>query len=187
MDIPPLSTVDVVALILIAIGGIQGFFRGLSGEIARLVGVVLAFVAGLSLHGTVGEWMAANTKLSDQSAHSLAFIATIILAIIIMILLRIVLKNIVKLVFAEGFDKGAGIIAGLLRMSVIVCTIFVIMNLIPHDYLNRVFGEESIIGQVVRQYVPTIKDTLAKANIHIPKAKSDELGAANKKETGDKL
>ena len=158
--LPTLSLVDIVALGLIAIGGIQGFLRGLSGELARLIGTILAFVAGVSLHGPVGEWILRNTRLEDQTAHAFAFVATVVLAIVIMLLLRLVIKRLIKVVFADGFDKGMGVLAGLARMSVVVCIIFLIMNLIPHDYLNRHFGEESAIGSIVIRYVPTVRETL---------------------------
>ncbi len=158
--IPNLNLVDIVALGLIAIGGIQGFFRGLSGELARLIGVIVAFVAGVSLHGAVGEWILKNTRLMDQTAHAVAFIATVVLAVLIMLAIRLVVKRLIKVVFADGFDKTVGIVAGLARMSVVVCIIFLIMNLIPHDYLNRQFGERSAIGSVVVRYVPTVRETL---------------------------
>jgi len=158
--IPPLNLVDIVALGLIAIGGVQGLFRGLSGELARLIATVLAFVAGVSLHGAVGEWIQAHTRLADQSAHAVAFVATVVLAVLIMLSIRLVVKRLIKVVFADGVDKAMGVLAGLARMSVAVCIIFLIMNLIPHDYLNRHFGEESAIGSVVVRYVPTVRETL---------------------------
>ncbi len=169
-----LNPVDIAALILIGIGCIQGYFRGLSGELARLIGTVLAFMAGISLHDPVGEWILENTRLEDQSAHAVAFIATILLCIVIMLILRVVVKKMIKVVFAEKFDKTVGIFAGMLRMGVVVCIIFICMNLIPHEYLNRHFGEESVIGNFVVQYVPTIRDTLEQANIPIPKNSEED-------------
>jgi uncharacterized membrane protein required for colicin V production len=160
-----LNLVDICALMLIAIGGIQGYLRGLSGELARLIGTILAFVAGIALHDPVGAWILEHTRLEDQPAHAVAFVATVILAIVIMVLLRLVLKRLIKVVFAEGFDRGMGICAGLLRMSVVVCIIFLVMNLVPHDYLNRHFGEESTIGSIVVSYVPKVRETLEHANI----------------------
>jgi len=172
--LPTLNLVDIVALGLIAIGGIQGFFRGLSGELARLIGAIIAFVAGVSLHGPVGEWVLRNTRLENQTAHALAFVATVFLAVLIMLVLRLVIKRLIKVVFADGFDKTMGIVAGLARMSVIVCIIFLVMNLIPHAYLNRHFGEESAIGSVVVRYVPTVRETLENANIPTPGKPAEE-------------
>lgn len=169
-----LNYVDYAALILIIVGCVQGFFRGLSGELARLIGTVIAFMAGISLHEPVGKWILEHSRLGDQAAHAVAFIATIILCIVIMIIIRKVINKLVKVVFADGFDKTMGIIAGMVRMIVVVCIIFICMNLIPHDYLNQQFGEESVIGRVVVKYVPTIRETLENANVPIPKNSEEE-------------
>ena len=175
--IPELNLVDIAALILILVGGLQGFFRGLSGELARLIGTIIAFATGVALHDPVGTWILENTRLEDQSAHAVAFIATVVLAIVIMIVLRLLLKRIIKVVFAEGFDKGMGVGAGLLRMATVVCIIFLVMNLIPHDYLNRHFGEESAIGNIVVRYVPRVRETLER--VEIPALKQTEEAPAS--------
>ena len=161
----PLSLVDIIAILLVAVGGLQGFFRGLSGELARLIGAVLAFFAGVWLRAPVGGWIADNTRLEEQAANALAFTVTIILALLIMMLLRMLIKRMVQVVFAEAFDKFAGVIAGLLRMSIMVLIVFLCMNMIPHAYLNRVFGEESAIGRIVVKYVPAVRSTLEDNNI----------------------
>ncbi len=176
-SLPEFNLVDIVALILIGIGCVQGYFRGLSGELAQLIGTILAFMAGISLHEPVGSWILENTRLEDQVAHAVAFVATILLCIVIMIILRLVVKKLIKVVFAEKFDKTVGAFAGMLRMSVVVCIIFICMNLIPHEYLNRHFGAESVIGSVVVQYVPTIRETLRQANIPVPKNSEEKTGS----------
>jgi uncharacterized membrane protein required for colicin V production len=181
-SLPQLSLIDMIAILLVAAGGIQGFFRGLSGEIARLVGTILAFFAGVWLREPVGAWIVENTRLEDRAATATAFTATVILALLIMLVVRMVIKRLVKVVFAEGFDKSMGVFAGLLRMSIIVLIIFLCMNLIPHDYLNRVFGEESAIGRVVVKYVPMVRDALEENNLLKP---SDKGQQSKKEEDSD--
>ncbi len=162
---PSLSVVDIVALALIAVGGIQGFFRGLSGELARLAGAIIAFIGGTLLHESVGQWVSAHTRLDARPAQTLAFIATVIIAVLIMIAVRVLLKKIIQGVFAPGFDKTAGVLAGLLRMSIFTCIFFIIMNMVPSDYLNRVFGVESAVGSFMIRYVPTVENTQEAAGI----------------------
>ena len=159
------SPVDIIALLMVAAGGVQGYFRGLSGEIARLVGTVLAFIAGIWLRQPVGLWIAEHTRLQDRAADATAFITTVILALMIMVVLRMIVKKVVKIVFAESFDKLAGVFAGMLRMTLFVLIIFLCMNMVPHEYLNRVFGEDSTIGRVVVKYVPMVRSTLEDNNI----------------------
>ena len=160
-----LSVVDIVALCLIAVGGIQGFFRGLSGELARLAGAIIAFVGGTLLHEPVGQWVSAHTRLEARPAQALAFIATVIIAVLIMIAVHFLLKKIIQGVFAPGFDKTTGTLAGLLRMSIFTCIFFIAMNMIPVDALNRQFGENSVVGRFIIRYVPTVEQTLMEAGI----------------------
>lgn len=163
-----LHLVDILALGLVAAGAIQGFCRRLSGELARLVGMVFIFIASISLHDPVGTWMLAHTRLEGQSAHAVAFIATVGLAILIMLPLRFVTQQLFQLVLAERFDKSIGTLAGMLRMSVFVCIFFLIMNLVPHPYLNRIFGEESAVGRLVLQAVPTVREKLDNTSLPLP-------------------
>jgi uncharacterized membrane protein required for colicin V production len=164
-SIPALSVVDIVALSLIAVGGIQGFFRGLSGELARLAGAIIAFIGGTLLHESVGLWVSTHTRLDARPAQTLAFIATVIIAVLIMIAVRLLLKKMIQGVFAPGFDKTAGVLAGLLRMSIFTCIVFIVMNMVPSDTLNRIFGEESAVGSFMIRYVPTVENTLEAAGI----------------------
>jgi len=171
--LPPLSLVDYAALVLIGIGGIQGFFRGFSGELARLLGAIIAFIAGTLLHEPVGQWVSSGTSLDARQAQTLAFVATVIIAVIIMIITRILLKKAIKLVFAEGFDKSAGVLAGLLRMSIFVCIFFIIMNMVPVESLNTLFGEKSVVGGFMIRYVPTVEKTLERAGIPSLKSRGE--------------
>jgi len=155
-NIPPPSVIDIVALIIVALGMFQGFRRGLSGELARLISIVVAFALGLHFYHPFGLWLSAHTRLSEQPAHALAFITAIIAAIVTMILLRIVLKRVMTIVFEKKIDKMGGLLAGFVCSSVIVIIIFMIMIIVPNNYLNRQFGQNSVIGSVIIKYMPVL-------------------------------
>jgi len=162
---PDLSITDILAIVLIVIGAIQGFLRGLSGEMARLAGAVIAFIGGTLLHEPVGQFVSTHTRMEARPAQTLAFIATVIIAVLIMLAVRVVLSKIIKGVFSPVFDKTGGILAGLLRMSIFTCILFIIMNMVPVDSLNRLFGEQSAVGSFMVRYVPTVEKTLEAAGI----------------------
>jgi len=183
-ELSAFSPVDIVALLMVAAGGIQGYFRGLSGEIARLVGTVLAFFTGIWLRQPVGLWITEHTRLQDRAADATAFITTVFLALLIMVVLRMIVKKVVKVVFAESVDKLAGVFAGMLRMTLFVLIIFLCMNMVPHEYLNRVFGEDSTIGSVVVKYVPMVKSRLEESNI-IKTESETEAGGPSAEEDHD--
>ncbi len=157
---PYLSVVDIGALIVILIGVIQGIRRGLSGELARLVGAVLALALGLFCLQPFGAFVENHTRLSERSARLLAFILVVVAVVGAMILLRWILRNIMKVTFEEKIEKIGGCIAGILRMTVFVFIVFVIMNMCPGEYLNRKFGEESLTGKGVLKCLPPLKEKI---------------------------
>lgn len=145
-----MSVVDIVACVLIALGTLQGLLRGLSGELAELLSLVAAFVFGLWFHQPLAAWMQDNTRLSDRPAQTLAFAMTVLTALIVMLCLRFVVRRVMKVVIEARFDRVGGAVSGFARTSVIVLILFVLFNIWPHAYLNRVFGDESLIGAWVR-------------------------------------
>ncbi|MBN2302079.1 MAG: CvpA family protein [Lentisphaerae bacterium] len=157
---PPLSVIDIVALVIVALGALIGYRRGLSGELAQLISVIVAFVISLLLYHPVGSWLHEHTQLNNrpQAAHAVAFIATIIGATIAMIILRYLLKRIMQVVIEKEVDKIGGVIAGFVRASILVVIVFLLLNMWPHEYLNRLFGEESVIGTAVLHCMPSFEE-----------------------------
>ncbi len=153
-----MNLVDIVALSLIALGSLHGFIRGLSGELSHLISLIASFIFGIWFYEPFGMWLSANTRLTAQPAHALAFIATILVALIILLCLRYFLRTIMKVVIEEKFDRIGGLVAGLLRSTIIVVIIFVFMNLIPHEYLNQEFGDDSIIGSFIKPHISYITE-----------------------------
>ena len=172
-NLPNFNIIDIVAIVLIVLWGARGYRRGLSGELASVVSVITALVLGLFLYQPVGDWTAANTRLTGDLAQALAFGITVVLVILTAILFRTLARKVVSIVFAESIDKSLGLLAGFVRGCVIVTILFLIMNLWPHEYLNRKFGEESVIGKLVLKAVPSVRKTIK--NIKIKRPSRQEL------------
>ena len=65
-----------------------------------------------------------------------------------------------KVVFEEPFDKVAGSVAGFVRSALFTLIVFIAVNLTPHEYLNRLFGEESVIGTLTLKMMPMLQEEL---------------------------
>lgn len=157
---PPPSVVDVIALGFIVLGALQGFLRGLSGELAALIGTVAALALSVRYYRPFGGWVLAHSRLEGRPAFALAFLVVVIAAVLIMLLLRFGLKRIMKVVVEPGADRLGGLLAGTIRATVIVVIVFVTLNLFPNDYLNRVFGEESLTGTAVVRATPHAREII---------------------------
>jgi len=157
---PVPNAIDVVALILILVGTLIGWRRGLSGELAHVISIIVAFILSISLHYPIGMWLGEHTRLSDDAGRTLAFVLTITFSMLAMAMVRFLIKNILKVVIEKEADKLGGLIAGFVRSAVMIIMLFLIMNMWPHEYLNRKFGEESLIGSVVIRCMPSLQSAV---------------------------
>ncbi len=157
-----MSVVDIITLVFIVLATLHGMIRGLSGELSSFLGIITAFILGVWMQPVFTEWLLANTSLAESSAHAVAFAAIIIGALVVLFIIRHFMKKIMQVVIEEKFDRGLGLIAGFVRAVLIVVVIFVIMNLVPHEYLNSKFGEESVIGSFIKPHIPYIAEQAEK-------------------------
>jgi len=160
--LPTPNAVDIGALVLLILGTIIGFRRGLSGEIARFIGTIAAFALGIYYYRPFSYWIIEHTRLSDEIADVTAFILIVGSILLITLVVRLILRSIMKISFEGNLEKGGGSLAGLIRATILVLTTFIIMNMYRNDYLNRIFGRESIIGSVVVKYMPLIEKQVNK-------------------------
>ena len=161
------TLVDIIAAALILIGALQGLFRGLSGEMARLLGAICAFVAGALLHEPVGEWVASYTRLEDQEARMLTYIVTVLAALILWALFHKLIKKLLQLVLSVGFDRVAGVPAGMLRMTALVGIVCIAIHIWPQAPFKEHVGMESFFGRQAIRLVPAVQRQLEAHNVHL--------------------
>jgi uncharacterized membrane protein required for colicin V production len=159
---PAISVIDIAVLVIIGVNLIIGLRRGLSGELAGLIGTIAAFGIGAHFLSPFGAWLNNHTRLGERPAQALAFISVAVGVIIVMILLRLLLGKLMKISFEPTIDKIGGFASGLVRSCILVLIIVVSVLMCPNDYLNRKFGEESVVGRSVVKYVmPHVEDKTA--------------------------
>lgn len=160
MILPAINVTDIAALALMGIGAFIGYRRKLSGELAILLSVGAAFFVGLFFYEPLGVWLVNNTKLDVGASKVATYVFLVLAAGIMMVLLRILLEKIMNLVIGENADKLGGMIAGVAKSLFIVLIIYLAMNVIPYDYVNRKFGEESFIGRITLRFLPSLEEVL---------------------------
>ena len=169
------TLVDFIVLALILFGAVQGLFRGLSGEMARVLGAVCAFVGGAILHEPVGEWIAQYTRLENQEARIFTYVVTVILALVLFALFHRIIKKLLQVALGAGFDKCAGIPAGMLRVTALIGTIFIAIHIIQAPFKDRV-GKESFFGRQAIRLVPAVQRQLEAHDVNFTR---NQLSAAN--------
>ena len=159
-SLQPVNLVDGIAVLVLLAGMALGLHRGLSGELARLLSVMAAFVVAWLAYRPLGLWLLEHTRLQDQAAQAVGFALAVVPALVGMVLLRLLLKPLIKVVFHGAVDKVGGIAAGFARSALLIAIVFMMVNTWPHEYLNEQFGEASLIGRLVLAYGPRVRRSL---------------------------
>ena len=155
------NIVDLVALILILLGLIRGFMKGLSGELAGLLGAAAAFVGAWYFYTPLGNFLTDKTRLSERATVAVAFVLALIGAYMAMRILRLVLRHVMEFSFKGKIEKIGGMLAGGIRMTVVVTAFVLLMTLWPHEYLHRLFAEESVFGRFVFEKLGPVYEKIA--------------------------
>jgi uncharacterized membrane protein required for colicin V production len=155
------NIVDIAALILVLLGLIRGFVKGLSGELAGLLSAAAAFTGAWYFYTPLGNFLADKTRLSEPATVAVAFVLALIGAYLAMRILRLVLRSLMEFSFKGKLEKIGGMLAGGIRMTVVVTALVLLMALWPHEYLHRLFVEKSAFGGFVFEKLGPVYEKIA--------------------------
>lgn len=152
--------VDVVALVLMLFAMIGGIRRGLSGELARVIGLAAAVYAAWYFADPVTHWlMDRNPEWTQQKAFSAGFAALLLAALLASWLLRSALRSIMTFAFKGKLERIGGGLCGLVRGSVLAALIILMLSLVPQEDVRRTVTEDSIAGRLVyEKLLPVYED-----------------------------
>ena len=115
-----MSTIDIVILILLAVGTFSGYRKGLFIGLLSIVAFFIAIIMGFRFMHWGAEILARNVESFN---FMLPFIAFIIIFFIVTISLRLIgfaVKKTMDLTILGSFDNFAGAILGLLKWAFMI-------------------------------------------------------------------
>jgi len=160
-QLPQFNIIDIVVVVLIVLGLIRGLVKGLSGELAGLLSAAAAVAGGWYGYQPLGNFLADKTRLSEPATVAVAFVLALVGAYILMRILRLVLRSVMEFSFKGKIEKIGGMLAGGIRATVIVAALVLLMALWPHEYLHRLFAEESVFGRLIFEKLGPVYEKIA--------------------------
>ncbi len=160
-QLPPHNMLDIILLVIMALGLIQGLRRGLSGEIARLIGTAFSVWAGWFFYHPLGRRIMENTRLNEEESFATSFFICLVGVFIVMLLLRIILGKVMEVTFkGSTLERLGGALAGLLRTLLACAALLFFLNLLPSAFIRQSISENSFFGRIVTRQVPELWHTV---------------------------
>lgn len=150
----PINALDVGVVLVSLFTMMLGLRNGLSKELARVIGLVVAIIAGFYFYEILAQVIQRQTELSQKTALTISLIICILAGAIILGCLRFVLAKILEFGFKGPLERIGGMIAGLVRGLVFCTAILFLLGLVPHEGLHRQVTELSVAGKAVTSYLP---------------------------------
>ena len=156
-----LNAVDLVLIALLLAFTIRGVIKGLSGEIAGLVGMAVVLAGGWKLYEPLSAALLEHTRLEDpQTSQLLAYILAVAVLLIAVNLLMLLVRKVLNKVFDGAIERIGGGVAGFLKTAAVLAILLFGVQLSGHAFLMKHFIEESWIGRTVGVRIPGWFDTI---------------------------
>ncbi|MGD0649742.1 MAG: CvpA family protein [Verrucomicrobiia bacterium] len=145
---------DCVVLAALVYGIWSGVITGFSGEIIRVLGLLLMVALALHFYIPAGKWLQGVTGLVEEPANLIAFVAIAVPVYLISLLVRLLVhRRMKKMQFTAAVEDIGGGVAGLLPMVVIMAWLSVILMLTRSPFWHEEIARNSRFGAfVVRQF-----------------------------------
>lgn len=143
---PEFNTLDYILLGLLAVGLIRGTVRGLSGELAGLLGLLIAGFAAWHFYAPLGDMLAETTQLEPIQSDTVAVVVLVIGAMILLYAASMLLKQVMELTFKGGVERLGGALAGLIRYAVILAALLLVVAQFAQGTAQQLIREDSVIA-----------------------------------------
>ena len=159
-----LNWYDLVVIAALLYGVWGGLRAGLTGEIIRVIGLVVMIVLAIEFYLPAGNWLQSHVRLDTDSASLIAFVSIALVVHLVALAARLAMhKQMQKLKFAAMIENVGGSFAGVLRMAAIMTWLSVFLCLSGSNYWRQTVGEESQFGAFVVTSFPGINDMVKKS------------------------
>ena len=149
MDWTTLNWVDWLFLAVLLYGAAMGAVRGLSHELATLIGMVVAVVVTRLFYEPVSFWICDHWGWNEEITRLAAVVVLVLLALYGMRMLRIALGTLMTFAFKGPVERIGGLLAGFFRLGVISLVLLLAASFVPSAWVQRAVMIDSKIGPAV--------------------------------------
>ncbi len=149
------ARLDWVFLAYIAYGVIRGVFRGLSEELAGLLGTLLVFVGAWKYNRPVAAAILRNTRMEDEAmARGLSYLLMAIAFLIAWKVAILLLRKTLDRIFPDHLKRPGGALLGGAKSALALCVVLTAAQLSGIPWLREHVVEGTRFGRFSQEKIP---------------------------------
>ena len=153
MDWTQFNWVDWTFVAVLLYGAAMGAMRGLSSELATLIGMVVAAIVTRLFYEPVSFWICDRWGWNEEVTRLFAVVLLALLVLYGMRLVRIALGALMTFSFKGLVERVGGLLAGFVRLGAIALVLLLAASFVPSSKLQRAVMLDSTVG---RQALPLL-------------------------------
>jgi len=150
MDWATWNWVDWLFMVMLLYGGAMGAVRGLSHELAMLIGMIAAVTVTWLFYEPVSAWLCGHwTGLHPEITRLVAVAALVTATLAGMHALRKGLGALMTFSFKGPVERVGGLLAGVVRRGAVFLLALLLASFVPWSALQRAVMFQSRVGSAV--------------------------------------
>lgn len=153
-----MSILDLILLVLIILGLLRGFVRGLFVELASVVALIAGIYGAFHFSNYTASFFKDRVDWEENTVNLVALVATFIIIVLIIGLAGKALTKIADFAMMGLFNKLLGAIFGGLKTALILSVFLIVLDKMNANilFLNEKDKEQSVLFKPVKSLVPAI-------------------------------
>ena len=161
MDWSAYNWVDAVFAAVLVYGAVMGLARGLSHELATLIGMVVAVIVTRLFYEPVSAWICGRWGWDAEITRLAAVVVLALAALYGMRLLRIALGTLMTFSFKGLVERVGGLLTGVVRQGTVFLVLLLAASFVPSSGLQRAVMYDSATGRTVLPFLVATYNEMA--------------------------
>ena len=154
---------DVVWAIALVFGLWDGLRTGALGEMIRFGSWVLMIWLAVKYYVQAGDWFRAQSRVAEEPARLIAFVAIIIGVYIVSFFIRRLVHHLMQKSRSAAFlENFGGMVLGVMRMAIVMAVLTIWLSLVRSPFLHKHISTNSIFGSAVVKMIPSVEEVARK-------------------------
>lgn len=153
-----MNIVDIIITVILLLGLVNGFKRGLFIEITSLLGLVLGVYGAIHFSYYLASILESSVNWDASLIQIVAFAGTFLVIVIGLVILGKLLTKIAETILLGFFNKVLGALFGLLKVGLILSVILIIFGQFNKTlkFMDGSKVKQSSLYEPVKNFAPAI-------------------------------